>query len=175
MHLLILVSLVWAFSFPLVKQLTLAGLDSYLIAFIRLAVALPVFLPFLRLSGVGRVLALKLTGVGAVQFGLMYVAYTYSYNYLAAYEVALYTIFTPLYVLLLHEGLRGLNAWRLLAAFVVIPGAMVIWGPLVKVLRRRDRRVLLVDEEGDLVGRGVVLAGDENSVVRDVDAALPER
>jgi subfamily B ATP-binding cassette protein MsbA len=36
-----------------------------------------------------------------------------------------------------------LISWRLtVAAFVVIPGAMLIWGPLVKVLRRRDRRVL---------------------------------
>lgn len=34
-------------------------------------------------------------------------------------------------------------SWKLtLAAFVVIPGAMLVWGPLVKVLRRRDRRVL---------------------------------
>jgi subfamily B ATP-binding cassette protein MsbA len=34
-------------------------------------------------------------------------------------------------------------SWKLtLAAFVVIPGAMAIWGPLVSVLRRRDRRVL---------------------------------
>lgn len=36
-----------------------------------------------------------------------------------------------------------LISWRLtVAAFVVIPGAMLIWGPLVSVLRRRDRRVL---------------------------------
>ncbi len=36
-----------------------------------------------------------------------------------------------------------LISWKLtLAAFVVIPAAMGIWGPLVKVLRRRDRRVL---------------------------------
>ncbi len=36
-----------------------------------------------------------------------------------------------------------LISWKLtLAAFVVIPGAMAIWGPLVSVLRRRDRRVL---------------------------------
>ena len=36
-----------------------------------------------------------------------------------------------------------LISWRLtLAAFVVIPAAMAIWGPLVAVLRRRDRRVL---------------------------------
>ncbi|MEX2048665.1 MAG: ABC transporter ATP-binding protein [Gemmatimonadota bacterium] len=36
-----------------------------------------------------------------------------------------------------------LISWRLtLAAFIVIPAAMAIWGPLVAVLRRRDRRVL---------------------------------
>ncbi len=36
-----------------------------------------------------------------------------------------------------------LISWRLtLAAFIVIPGTMAIWGPLVSVLRRRDRRVL---------------------------------
>jgi subfamily B ATP-binding cassette protein MsbA len=36
-----------------------------------------------------------------------------------------------------------LISWKLtLAAFVVIPAAMGIWGPLVKVLRRCDRRVL---------------------------------
>ena len=35
-----------------------------------------------------------------------------------------------------------LISWRLTtAAFVVIPAAMFFWGPLVKVLRRRDRRV----------------------------------
>ncbi|HSG47949.1 MAG TPA: ABC transporter transmembrane domain-containing protein, partial [Longimicrobiales bacterium] len=36
-----------------------------------------------------------------------------------------------------------LISWRLtVAAFVVIPGAMIIWGPRVKVLRRRDTRVM---------------------------------
>ncbi len=36
-----------------------------------------------------------------------------------------------------------LISWKLTAAaFVVIPAAMIIWGPLVGVLRRRDRRVL---------------------------------
>lgn len=36
-----------------------------------------------------------------------------------------------------------LISWRLtLAAFIVIPAAMAIWGPLVRVLRRRDRTVL---------------------------------
>ena len=36
-----------------------------------------------------------------------------------------------------------LISWKLTAAaFIVIPGAMIIWGPLVNVLRKRDRRVL---------------------------------
>ena len=40
-------------------------------------------------------------------------------------------------------GAMLLISWKLtLAAFVVIPAAMGIWGPLVNVLRRRDRRVL---------------------------------
>jgi len=42
-------------------------------------------------------------------------------------------------------------SWQLtLAAFVVIPGTMAIWGPLVKKLRRGDRRVL--DLAGDVNG-----------------------
>jgi subfamily B ATP-binding cassette protein MsbA len=36
-----------------------------------------------------------------------------------------------------------LISWKLtLAAFVVVPAAMAVWGPLVAVLRRRDREVL---------------------------------
>jgi subfamily B ATP-binding cassette protein MsbA len=42
----------------------------------------------------------------------------------------------------------SLISWKLtLAAFVVIPAAMGIWGPLVNVLRRRDRRVLNLGAE----------------------------
>jgi subfamily B ATP-binding cassette protein MsbA len=41
-----------------------------------------------------------------------------------------------------------LISWKLtVAAFVVIPGAMIVWGPLVKVLRRRDRKVLHLGAE----------------------------
>jgi len=42
-------------------------------------------------------------------------------------------------------------SWKLtLAAFVVIPGTMAVWGPLVKKLRRGDRRVL--DLAGEVNG-----------------------
>jgi len=41
-----------------------------------------------------------------------------------------------------------LISWKLtVAAFIVIPAAMGVWGPLVNVLRRRDRRVLHLGAE----------------------------
>jgi drug/metabolite transporter (DMT)-like permease len=44
--------------------------------------------------------------IGAVQYGVMYLCYIESFHYLKAYEVALYTVFTPLYVVLLYSILK---------------------------------------------------------------------
>ena len=52
MLLLVLVSLLWAFSPGLIKG-RLTGLDSAFISAVRLALALLVFLPFLRPAGLG--------------------------------------------------------------------------------------------------------------------------
>ena len=51
MVLLLLVSLLWAFSFGLIKTF-LGGVDSAFVAAVRLLLALAVFLPFLRLRAV---------------------------------------------------------------------------------------------------------------------------
>ncbi|MEI7567206.1 MAG: EamA family transporter, partial [Opitutaceae bacterium] len=71
MPFLLIVSLLWAFSFGLTKGLT-AGLDGNLVAAIRLGLALLIFLPFLRLRALPLRTGLQLTGIGAIQFGLMY-------------------------------------------------------------------------------------------------------
>ncbi len=113
-----IVSLLWAFSFGLIKgQLT--GLDANFVAAARLFFAALVFLPFLRLSGVERPLRWRLVLTGAVQYGLMYVAYIYAFGFLQAYEVALFTIFTPLYVTLFHDMLRRRLNWVSLGATVL--------------------------------------------------------
>jgi len=38
-----------------------------------------------------------------IQYGLMYLAYIYAYHFLAAYETALFTIFTPLYITVIND------------------------------------------------------------------------
>ena len=47
-----IVSLIWAFSFGLIGNV-LAGVDSFFVATLRLGVASLLFLPFLRLKGIG--------------------------------------------------------------------------------------------------------------------------
>ena len=104
---LLFVSVLWAFSFGLIKG-NLAGLDASFVASARLLLSGLAFLPFLRLKGVGRALRLRLALIGALQYGVMYVTYIAAFRYLKAYEVALFTLLTPLYVTLIHD----LYQWR---------------------------------------------------------------
>jgi drug/metabolite transporter (DMT)-like permease len=124
--LLLLVSFVWAFSFGLIKG-RLSGLDSSFISAVRLGLALLVFLPFLRLRGVTLRLALTLIGIGALQFGLMYLAYNQSFKHLPAHEVALFTLTTPIFVTLFADALeRSFRLRALLAALLAVAGAAIV-------------------------------------------------
>ena len=94
---LLAVSLIWSFPFVIIKG-NLTALDANLVAFLRLFLALLVFLPFFRISKLTRGLFWRLLCIGAVQFGLMYSAYISSFSYLPAYMLVLLTATTPLYV-----------------------------------------------------------------------------
>jgi len=123
---LIAVSLLWAFSFGLTKGL-ITGIDGTFIATARLGLALVVFLPFLRFKGLTLRTAGTLAALGAVQFGLMYLAYNESFRHLQAYEVALFTLTTPVFVTLLADALdRQFRARALAAALIAIGGTAVI-------------------------------------------------
>ncbi len=123
---LILVSWLWAFSFGINKQ-WVAGADPVLVSFLRLALALLALLPWLRLPRAGRGAVAPLMGIGAVQFGLMYVALNYCFIVLQAYQVALFTILTPLYVAAIHSRRAGrAPAGLFAAAAVALLGAALV-------------------------------------------------
>ncbi|HVU34151.1 MAG TPA: EamA family transporter [Opitutaceae bacterium] len=128
MALLVLVSFVWAFSFGLIKG-RLAGVDPTAVATLRLALALLVFVPFMRPRAVARPLQLRLAAIGAIQFGLMYVLYLRSFAHLEAFEVALFTITTPLFVALLDAAVEKQFVLRhaVAAALAVAGAAVVLW------------------------------------------------
>jgi drug/metabolite transporter (DMT)-like permease len=126
---LILVSFVWAFSFPLIKG-HLTGLDPNFVSFARMLLSLLVFLPFLRLRGVGTPTGAKLAVTGAVQFGLMYIAYITSFQFLPAHTIVLLTTTTPLFVTLFNDvSSRKFNALFFVAATMAFLGGAVIKYP----------------------------------------------
>lgn len=123
---LIFVSFVWAFSFGLIKG-RLAGIDASLVSLLRVALALLVFLPLLRPRGLPHRDVIVLAGIGAIQFGAMYMFYISAYAHLEAHEIAILSIFTPLFVCLIDNATeRRLLAWPLIAAGLATIGAGVV-------------------------------------------------
>lgn len=123
---LLIVSFVWAFSFGIIKT-ELTSIDPVGVAFIRLAISLIIFLPFLKFKNLKIKVSLILIAIGAIQYGVMYIAYISSYQYLKAYEIALLTIFTPLYIVLINSLLnKSLNIRFLFAGLGAVIGAGII-------------------------------------------------
>ena len=123
---LAIVSLVWAFSFGLIGG-RLAGLDASFVALLRLTMALLCFLPFLRLGRATGKERAQLVGLGALQFGLMYVAYIRAFAFLPSHLIALFSVLTPLYIALAYALAQRRFRWQLLAcALLSIAGAAVI-------------------------------------------------
>lgn len=130
MRLLLLVSLLWGFSFGLIKA-EFPDLSGSTLAAARLLLALPCFLPFLRLAPLSRRQITTLLAIGAVQYGFMYLCLFNAFRFLQGYEVAVLTVFTPLYVVLAH-GLfqhRWPPARFWLAAIAAVLGALWIFQP----------------------------------------------
>lgn len=100
---LIVVSIIWSLSFSLIKG-TLTSLDPNFVAFFRLLISFIIFLPFFRIKKIISKISLHFILIGAIQYGLMYSAYIYSYQYLKAYEIAILTIFTPIFVVIIFDS-----------------------------------------------------------------------
>ncbi|MBP9676405.1 MAG: EamA family transporter [Anaerolineaceae bacterium] len=132
MGLLFIVSMIWAFSFGLIKN-NLAGVDSTFVAFARIFIATLVFLPFLKFKRVDRKTAIRLAITGALQFGMMYIAYLAAFQTLKAYEVALFTIFTPIFITLIDDAFsRRFNVLHLAVALLAVLGTWVIEGEAIQ-------------------------------------------
>ncbi len=123
---LIIVSIIWGLSFSLIKG-SLTSIDTNFVAFFRLFVSLIVFLPFLRFNKIRKHLYFHLLLIGILQYGFMYLAYIYSFQYLQAYEVAILTIFTPIFVVIIFDlWVKEFVLINWLKAFLAILGAGII-------------------------------------------------
>ncbi|WP_087020582.1 carboxylate/amino acid/amine transporter [Thaumasiovibrio subtropicus] len=121
------ITLLWAFSFSLIGVYLAGQVDAWFSVFTRVALACLVFIPFTQWRGLSRRLWLPLMGLGAVQLGVMYGFYYQSFLYLSVSEVLLFTIFTPLYITLIYDALKGrFSPWYLSSAAIAVAGTAII-------------------------------------------------
>ena len=127
MNYLIGVTLLWSFSFSLIGVYLAGQVDAYFSVLTRIALASLVFLPFLRHRWLRPDLVVKLMALGAIQLGIMYLFYYHSFLLLTVPEVLVFTIFTPIYVTLIHDLLEGrFKPTYLWGALLAVLGAAVI-------------------------------------------------
>ncbi|MFC3531018.1 EamA family transporter [Vogesella facilis] len=124
---LLIVTVLWAFSFSLIGQYLAAQVDSDFAVLLRVLIAAAVFLPFTVWRGLPQRLLAGFWLAGALQFGITYLCLYRSFAVLTVPEVLLFTVLTPIYVVLLDDALqRRLNRWALLAAAVAVGGGVII-------------------------------------------------
>ena len=123
---LTVVSIIWAFSFGLIGS-SLEGLDSFLVATLRLGIASVVFLFFLKIRTIGAIDRMRLVLIGAIQFGVMYGCYMKAFQYIPSHVVAIFSITTPLYVVLIHNfRQKSFSKKFILVALLSVVGAGII-------------------------------------------------
>ncbi|MEI6834614.1 MAG: EamA family transporter [bacterium] len=141
---LVIASIIWGFSFGIIKNLTI-NLDPFVMNTFRVAFAALFFAPwFLTGSSTARNNASTLSSsprsshvylvknlqafiCGAIQIGLMYGPYSLAFRYIKAHEVALFTMTTPLImsVLLIIANFAQKNPVKLGAILRLITAAVL--------------------------------------------------
>lgn len=127
MRYLIVVTIIWAFSFSLIGVYLSGHVDAWFSVLMRIGIATLIFLPFLRLKEIKTETIFRLTAIGAVQLGLMYCFYFQSFRFLTVPEVLLFSVFTPIYITLLNDILsKRFHKGHLFTALLAVLGAAYI-------------------------------------------------
>ncbi|MCB5363812.1 EamA family transporter [Pusillimonas sp. CC-YST705] len=127
MSYLLLVTVLWAFSFSFIGEYLAGQVDSDFAVLTRVLIAAALFLPFTRWRGLPSRLRSGFWLAGALQYGITYVCLYRSFQVLTVPEVLLFTVLTPIYVTLLDDALaRRFSPWALLAAGLAVAGGVII-------------------------------------------------
>lgn len=127
MKYLVLVSILWSFSFGIIKY-GLSEVDPLFISYARSLIAL-LFFSSISIYQLKRFRwDINLIAIGTIQFGLMYIFYIQSYQYLPAYLIATFTITTPIFVSIADKYFfrKDRTSKNLLAIFLVLLGSYLM-------------------------------------------------
>ena len=99
---LIITTIIWSFSFSIIGNYLSPQINSWTLAFFRSLIAFIFFLPWYR-KDISYKYLIRITSIGALQIGLMYVFYLTAFNYTTVQRILLFTITTPFYVVLISN------------------------------------------------------------------------
>ncbi len=138
MFYLLFSSLIWAFSYGIIKG-GFVGISPDLVSFIRMMIPFLCFLPFLRLKKFSLRDGVSFFLIGMIQYGIMYLCVIRAYQYLSAYQVVLFTACTPIYVTLISDAFsKKFRPFYLLMAGIACLGSSILYYesfPLKDVLK----------------------------------------
>lgn len=125
---LVIVTIVWSFSFSFIGIYLSGQVDTWFAVVMRVLLAFVTFIPFFRIKNILPKQIVSLMGVGACQLGIMYFFYYNSFQYISVPEVLLFTITTPIYVTIIYDLLQRhrLRLSYLLTAVIAVIGAAII-------------------------------------------------
>lgn len=120
-----IVSVIWSLSFSLIGLYIAPAVDAYLAVLIRIMCGMVIFLPFVRKTKLKHIFDLML--IGACQFGITYIFLYKSYHYITTIEVLLFSITTPIYIVMINGIFnRKFEIYPFLAASLAVIGALII-------------------------------------------------
>ena len=99
---LIITTVIWSFSFSIIGNYLSPQINSWTLAFFRSLIAFIFFLPWFR-KDISYKYLIRITSIGALQIGLMYVFYLTAFNYTTVQRILLFTITTPFYIVLISN------------------------------------------------------------------------
>ena len=127
MSYLLTVTLLWSFSFSLIGVYLSGQVDPYVSVLSRILLAFLVFLPFMKMKKVSKQVISGLMLIGGVQLGMMYLFYYHSFLFLTVPEVLLFTVFTPVYVIILYDLFnKRFSLNYMISALLAVAGAAII-------------------------------------------------
>lgn len=126
---LVITTLIWAFSFSLIDHYISGKMDVFIAIFIRFLLAAMILLPFFNFKLLKEKISVQLIGIGALQIGLMYIAYFQAFEYITVSEVALFTVLTPLFVSLTDNIIKKhfTPGFFITSTIAVIGAAIIKW------------------------------------------------
>tara|TARA_B110000467_G_scaffold93567_1_gene84528 strand:+ start:521 stop:1360 length:840 start_codon:yes stop_codon:yes gene_type:complete len=123
---LIIATIIWALSFSIIGNYLSSTIDPWSLSLLRVIISFLIFLPFADIY-ISKKRMIHITGIGAIQIGLMYSFYLNAFSFVSVEKILLFTIFTPIYISIISDFFqKKFHKFFLFLSLVSVIGSLII-------------------------------------------------